>query len=775
MFFRRIHNRTQVNTDRHTIQLEIRSVRDGVVVCRGSNDTVRDSFGTVITVESLIGDWLPGFRQHNTVSLQHNIPVLRGIKGSPQIGVALRVDFNPQLEVTIKVTDPETLRLLEAGKIGGASLEFLPLPEGTRTRVAADGSSEEVYYRLSSDPEFCGISLVDLPSVPRADLLAFRADLPNWAFAVIDPRVLNGEITDPEMMNRLRWFPHHDIRAPTRDVDMRAVAETLRVLNQPDSIQIPPEASLTREQIISQAAAHLSRHTQHGIGTRTQEEVMDYKKWIKYRVQQLVLEGMSAADALKKAQGEYVTQRPQQRAEVEALTVDGLELEAAQPQTVVEVRTTQPVAPAQPAEQPAAPAQPAAAATPVVHTPQVVAPNIDVRAQVTDEQLTRALSALAAQPENPMAAIAAGFHARARQNDLTPEQILHEAIAATVLPGLQQRERDAQAVQRVYNIMQQHGIQQRALTLEANGAVMYEDMARQFIIRPENDIYARNWFGTLPMGGVVTREFPRMDRGGMAFTWGRNTNTTAIADAGNPNNDTFSITVQNLDGYVNIDDSFALFNAQGTSYVSSNLLPAMRGTAQEQEDAAFFMSTGIAPYPTAFTGLHQVAGATTVTPSTNGDAFTLDVLDSIVTAMPTRFRKNPSRLKILLPVELADDFAKLVRNRATGAGDAYLGATPAGQATVPVGPTPIGYYRQIPVYAVYHLTMGETQGTAVGICGTIMCIHQDIPMIGDAVQLRMEVVRERGFKSILQLQEYVGLGYQFPSAIVRRRGVKRAA
>jgi len=53
-------------------------LREGVVLLRASNDTIADSFGTTITVEALMRDWWEGYRQHRTVSLQHNLPsVLR--------------------------------------------------------------------------------------------------------------------------------------------------------------------------------------------------------------------------------------------------------------------------------------------------------------------------------------------------------------------------------------------------------------------------------------------------------------------------------------------------------------------------------------------------------------------------------------------------------------------------------------------------------------------------------------------------------------------------
>ncbi|GIW33810.1 hypothetical protein [Meiothermus sp.] len=121
----------------HRIPLQLRRLRQGIVLVRASNDTVVDEYGTTITVEALMRDWLPGFWQHRTISLQHNLPELRGIRDKPFIGLARRVDFTPQLEVEAEVLDPETRALVEAGRITGASLEFVPLephPTGSRTQ-----------------------------------------------------------------------------------------------------------------------------------------------------------------------------------------------------------------------------------------------------------------------------------------------------------------------------------------------------------------------------------------------------------------------------------------------------------------------------------------------------------------------------------------------------------------------------------------------------------------------------------------------------------------
>ena len=83
---------------KQTLNLALRYNDEGIVVIRASNDTLNDSYGTVIPVEVLMRVWL-GFMAHHTISSQHALH-LRGIAGQPQIGMATRVDFTPQLEVT---------------------------------------------------------------------------------------------------------------------------------------------------------------------------------------------------------------------------------------------------------------------------------------------------------------------------------------------------------------------------------------------------------------------------------------------------------------------------------------------------------------------------------------------------------------------------------------------------------------------------------------------------------------------------------------------------
>src|SRR5690606_8493494 len=138
-----------------------------------------------------------------------------------------------------------------------------------------------------------GLSLVDVPGVPGADVLSLRSLPALWAYAVVDPLVLNGEITDPEQVRQLAWLPHHDERNHSGDeTQLRQALEEL----ESGRITIPPFASLTAAQVADRARAHLERHTLLGLGrsqrARPHKEGQ-MNEWIRARAAQLVAEGVT--------------------------------------------------------------------------------------------------------------------------------------------------------------------------------------------------------------------------------------------------------------------------------------------------------------------------------------------------------------------------------------------------------------------------------------------------------------------------------------------------
>lgn len=768
--------------ERRRVDLEVRAGAGDTLLVRASNDRIVDHYGTVITAEALLRDWWQGYQQHRTVSLQHNLPELRGVEGKANIGRAVRVDFTPQLEVEVRVLDPQVMELVRSGKIGSASLEFVPLE--TERRAYAGADQAEVYHRLSPEPEHTGLSLVDVPGVPGADLLSLRALPALWAYAVVDPRVLNGEITDPEQVRQLAWLPHHDTRSHSVDeTQLRRALEDLEA----GRISIPPFASLTAAQVRDRARAHLERHTTLGLGrsqrARPQKEGQ-MNKWIQARAAQLVAEGIAQAEAEQQAKADFAALPAETRAKVEgtpaaqpeaedkpglfrrlfgggAVTVNVNEAAQAAPQASVAAPAPAPAVQARTTTQ-----EPAATATQPQATDDAA---LDARIQ---ERLAR----LARQPENPLAAIASGI--RVRSGRMEPEQVLSEVLTRTVLKQATRQEVTAQDRQEVANILRDAGISERALTIEGNGTVIMEELARQFAVKPAPDIVFRNHMRSLPMSGAKKIDFPRFDRSGLSFQWNRqNTATTgSLTDItpSDPTLDTFPIEVTELNGATKVADSFLLFNASGARFVSEYLLPEFRGAAQAAEDRAFWLSTKAGSDPATFYGLKNQTGVTDSNPATGsatGTAFSENTLNAMLRAMPAAFRSNPSRLAYYLPLERADDFAEIRAARATALGDQYA----QDRATVP-GPTPVGRYRGIDVFGINVLPTNEDfDQTTDGSCSTAYLVHRDFIAIGDGLTIRIEPIRLPNFVTAIQLQEFVGLGYEWPTAVVRHAGIQKKA
>lgn len=745
------------------VQLQLRQLRAGVVRVRASNDTVVDEYGTTITVEALMRDWLPAFWQHRTISLQHNLPELRGIQGKPFVGLARRVDFAPQLEVEVEVLDPETRRLIEEGRITGASLEFVPLESRTQT---VENQESEVYYRLASEPELAGLALTDLPAVPGAVLLETRSEPAPWQFAVVDPAVFTA--SSLAEATRLMWFPHHDAR--THAVDAGLLERALADL-EAGRFEVPANATLSREQIIQRARAHLERHTVLGIGLRHSQN-----KEVS-RMNQNQAENQAAGISQPNQVDLNINldfRTPQERARDEASAAQQ-QAQPAQQGTTTQERT-QPSATERWLQARTAQLEAEGIANAQAQARQELEGNPELmerlqnagREPSVEERAARAAAqavteALARMPETPLAVVTdGGVSVRSRRQ--SSDEVLAEVLMRSVIPQLQHRQPTPTERQEIDNILRRNGLDMRAITIEANGTVIYNELARQFVVRPQPDTIARNHWASVPMGGTNKRTFPRFDRGGITHTWGRNS-TASIPDS-DPTLDTFELEVQELNSKTVVPDSFSLFNAQGPSFIQEILLPAMRSAAQFEEDRAFFLSNGVAPEPTKIIGLRHRTGVTVVASSANGDQFNQNILTSLLRAMPVRYRSDVNRLAYYLPVARGDDYGDILAERQTPGGDTWLQRF----ANQP-GPAPIGVHRGIPIYAVPHLPTNETQGTSTD-ASTIYLVHRDIPVIGDALQIRIEPFRRENFIDVLQLQEFVGLGYQWPDAIVRRSGVR---
>lgn len=752
--------------ERRRVDLTVRAGQGDTVLVRASNDQIVDHYGTVITAEALMRDWWAGYQQHRTVSLQHNIPKLRDIEGKANIGRAVRVDFTPQLEVELQVLDPEVTEKVRSGKIGSASLEFVPVEAERRSYAGQDDA--EVYHRLSPEPEHTGLSLVDVPGVPGADVLALRSLPALWAYAVVDPLVLNGEITDPERVRQLAWLPHHDERS--HSVDETQLRQALEDLES-GRITIPPFASLTAAQVADRARAHLERHTLLGLGrsqrARPHKEGQ-MNEWIRARAAQLVAEGVTQAEAEKQAREAYKALSPEVRAKIEGATDDTDDSEQDEsrglfsrlfgrsnvtvnvneaPRTV-ETRT-EPEASQEETEDEEG-------------DDEDTGEGLDER---IDQRVQERLAELAGQPENPMAAIASGI--RVRSGRMEPEQLLTEVLTRTVLKQIERKPISSQDRVEVDNMLAAHGIDKRALTIEGNGTVIYEELARIFSVKPSPTVVFRNHIRSLPMNGAKKIDFPRFDRSGLSFAWNRPNQggSTSQISPSDPTLDTFPIEVSELNGATVVADSFLHFNASGARFVGEYLLPEFRGAAQAAEDRAFWLGNGSHPAPASFKGLREATGITEANSGHTAKDFSEDVLNDMLRAMPAEFRADPSRLAYYLPLERADDFAEIRAARATALGDAYA----QDRATIP-GPASVGRYRGIDVYGIAQLPTNETVGGGTDK-STAYLVYRPALAIGDGLTLRIETHRQPGFLTRIELQEFVGLGYEWPTAVVRHTAI----
>ena len=676
------------------------------------------------------------------------------------------------MEIEVRVIDPETDRLIEERKIrSGFSLKFIPTQEEIRS---FNGEQAGVYHRLSTEPEATGLGLVDIPGVPDTDILEIRMTQPSWAFAVVDPKVLSGEVTDPALIERLRWLPHHDLK--TRMVDEAALSRALATLR---DVAVPPEASLSKEQVIQRATQHLERHTRLGLGMRTIEDVAfsdkeirvnkKVKKWLEARAAMYVAEGMNSLDAREKAESDLNGQ-PQLRARLEEDDFDSfakrsidlnINVRAAGDDSKTSAQDEETEDEEDEKEESVSKEKPK-------DDPRDEAKRKEGLEERVNNAVDKRVRDILAQPENPMAAIAGGMSMRTRK--LEPDQILSEVFARTLVKQMKREPVTSRDMEQVHNILQRNGIDTRALTLEGNGTVIYEDLARQFVVKPAPDIIGRNLFRSLPMSGTKKSEFPRFDRQGLTFQWNRSsavgTGSMGQIVETDPTLDTFPIEVTELNGKVSIPDGFLQFNASGPVFVQDYLLPELRGAAQYEEDRQFFLSTGIHPDPNTFAGILKVIGVTIVPASANGDPFDLTILGDLLRAMPVAYRARPDRLAFFVSVPLGDDYGDALEARNTALGDKALE-----RFTNKPGPMPLGIYRGVPIYSVPHLAQNETQGTSSD-ASTVALVHLDIPVIGDALSIRIEPYRAENFITKLQLQEFVGLGYQFKEALVRRPGVR---
>jgi len=368
-------------------------------------------------------------------------------------------------------------------------------------------------------------------------------------------------------------------------------------------------------------------------------------------------------------------------------------------------------------------------------------------------------------PVEPAHAGLAGLQVRAAHGMEPDEEFLAQVLMRS-LSAAARGWMTPQEAQELENVLKSRGLDMRALGIDTTGVVLYEEIARQFTVKALPRTIGRNHWRVVPMRNVKKSTFPSLDATGIPVTWGRRNSTTPTpsdATAGS-----FTIEVDNLEAFTEVGDDYVLFNPAGLSFTQQVLIPAIRERLQYAEDEAWFLATGTAPYSTVFTGLLNVTGVTAVAPTgANGDPLTLAKLDELIHAMPAEFA-DVSKLAFYLPWERALEVQEL--QIASGINDVAARLMLQGGG-LPPGPAPITVYRGIPVYGVSHLPTNQTVGTSTN-ASTIFLVNRDVLAIGDAGTLRIEPIRQPGFKTLLQLQEWVGLGYSaWKTAIVRATGV----
>ncbi|WP_293180361.1 phage major capsid protein [Oceanithermus sp.] len=448
------------------------------------------------------------------------------------------------------------------------------------------------------------------------------------------------------------------------------------------------------------------------------------------------------------------------------------------PDVVFEIRFDAPQAQAKPQESSEQPEQ-KADSSPEQKKPEVQASGGEQASQTQQDPQQQPVEQRSEQPqqqggieqfpsiEAPQAHMP-GINTRTRGLKLDDE-FAGEVLMRAILPKLQMRRHTPQELQELENVLRSRGLSMRTLNLDTTGAVFYDEIARQFTVKPSPDAIARNHWTVVPMRGVRSVTAPSLDSTGITTTWGRRGGTAPTES--DPTTGSYDITVDNIEAFVPVGDDYLLFNPAGTRFIQEVLIPSMREKLHYDEDTAFFLSDGAAPYSTKFVGLKNVSGVTEVAPTgANGDPISLAKLDEMIRAMPPAHRRNRRELAFYLADDRALDIQSILGQRQTGLGDQYIMGLQERGVIAP-GPLPVAVYNGIPVYGVAQLPVNETVGTSSN-ASTGFLVNRRILALGDGSTLRIEPLREKGFTTLLQMQEWVGLGYAaWKAAIVRATGL----
>src|SRR5690606_9149702 len=300
-------------------------------------------------------------------------------------------------------------------------------------------------------------------------------------------------------------------------------------------------------QVVERARAHLERHTSLRLGRRADAEPLkegEMNKWIQARAAQYAAEGMTQADAEAQAKADYQALAPEVRAKIEGVPAEGDEQETkgllarlfggrgaggdvhvhlggqpaaqqpvqarAEPEAKAKGEEPKAKADAKPADKPqqrSARDEWLQARAALLQVEEGLS-EADARAAAQEQldadyglqarlaaapqpepadrqDLPQEIRALLRRPEDPMAAIASGL--RVRSPRLEGDQLLAEVLMRTVVPQVGRQRPSTRQLTEAYNMLAEAGIHSRALSIETDGTVIREELARQFVVKPEPD------------------------------------------------------------------------------------------------------------------------------------------------------------------------------------------------------------------------------------------------------------------------------------------------
>jgi len=784
--------------DRKRLPLALRAVGPDEVIVRASNDRQPDWYRTRITAEALV-EWVSGFLKHRAVNLEHDQSTLAGY--------AVEVDLAPDLLVRVRLVSEEARAALASGDITGASLEFAPLD----WYEEQDGTI--VYTRLSSEPELTGLALVSRPAVPGAQVLATRAAPPLWAYAVVDPIVWQRALP-PEEATRYAWFPHH---RPDRLVDVQALDRAYKALRA-GQVDIPEGATLSRDEVIARAWEHLERHTKHGVLMRQvarrgvvpddpeRYELAEDRSWEaptlgdftdkpwdelsrdeKVRIARhyawapqmpperfsdlklphhdprdgaVVWRGVVAAmAALMGARGgvdipegdwdrvythlarhyrEFGREPPERNRRVSMEqdkkaneVVQDAAPRKGQADSVEVIRRMVEDSLRSATEAQAASAEPAKGAAPQA------APQVDVRA-IVQEEVQRLLARQAPLGTGPL-------HVRM---PVSREDGFRELLYRAMAPLVRGTPATSEELQVVDNIRRSLGLSERSINLTGNTAIVTHEIAREILRKPTLQAIMRNHYPPKPVGGTRITDLG-VFQGNISVMFNRAadapmTDSTATHTAS-------TLILYPLEASAEIANEFERFNILGPSWVDEVFLPEVRLALQAKEDELFFQ--GSAPLD----GLLPVAGATDVSIAAASNPTNIAILRAAVRNLPSRYKGVPSLLRIYARSDIINGALDEIANRSTQLGDVALAQALGALAQ---GPAPALYISGVPVY--YSAALDAAPGKVKAVL-----VHQQAPYVGESLTLEMRSFPVAGFKTRLELQEWIGWVFPFAEAIVR--------